>query len=84
MVDYDEQVLESVSVRRQRLVLTLLYGGERRRRRYDTGVKFALISLIIAAVICAGCVGYSFIVDLFAQQQQRLGAGPWLLDGASA
>lgn len=77
MIDYDQQILESVAVRRDRLLKALLYGAERTRRKYEDGVKILLISAIIATLICAGCVGYSFIVDLFAQQQaQRAGAAP--------
>ncbi|GAB3193508.1 hypothetical protein [Nesterenkonia suensis] len=74
MIDYDQQILESVAVRRDRLLKALLFGGERTRRRYDDGMKLLLISAIIATLICAGCVGYSFIIDLFAQRQaQRIG-----------
>lgn len=71
MIDHDQQILESVSVRRDRLLKSLLFGAERTKRRYDDGLKFLLISAIIATLICAGCVGYSFIVDLFAQQQEQ-------------
>lgn len=74
MIDYDEQVLESVSVRRQRLLHALLFGDQRRRRRFDDGLKLALISAILGVIACAGCIGYSFIIDLFAGQQERLGA----------
>lgn len=71
MIDHDQQILESVSVRRDRLLKSLLFGADRTKRRYDDGLKFLLISAIIATLICAGCVGYSFIVDLFAQQQEQ-------------
>lgn len=84
MLDYDEQILESVSVRRQRLTLALLHGVNRRHRKYNLGIKHAIVSLVIAALICAGCVGFSFIVSLFAQQQERLNAaGVTVLDTAS-
>lgn len=71
MIDHDQQILESVSVRRHRLLKALLYGRERTRRKYDDGVKLLLISAVVASLICAGCIGYSFIVDLFAQQEAR-------------
>lgn len=71
MVDHDQQILESVSVRRDRLVRALLFGGERTRRRYDDGLKMLLVSAVIAAIIAAGCVGYSFIIDLFAQREDQ-------------
>lgn len=75
MIDYDQQILESVSVRRTRLLKALLFGGERTRRKYDDGMKMLLISAVIGAIICAGCVGYSFIIDLFAQQENGMGPG---------
>lgn len=71
--DYDQQILESVSVRRDRLLKSLLFGSERTRRTYSDGAKLLLIGIVIAAIVCAGCIGYSFIVDLFAQQQNRTG-----------
>ncbi|MCO1337318.1 hypothetical protein BJH93_00155 [Kocuria polaris] len=71
--DYDQQILESVSVRRDRLLKSLLFGAERTRRTYSDGAKLLLIGIVIAAIVCAGCIGYSFVVDLFAQQQNRTG-----------
>lgn len=75
-IDYDHQILESTSVRRARLTKSFLFGAERTRRLFDEGLKFLLISTIIGAVICAGCVGYSFIIDLFANQENGGGFGP--------
>ncbi|WP_010525897.1 hypothetical protein [Nesterenkonia sp. F] len=71
-IDYDHQILESVAVRRTRLTNALLFGSERTRRSFDDGLKFLLISAILATIICAGCVGYSFIVDLMEQSDRSL------------
>ncbi|MEH0059776.1 MULTISPECIES: hypothetical protein [Auritidibacter] len=71
MLDHDEQLLESLSVRRQRLTMAFLFGRERRNRKYNNGIKHAIISLVVAALICAGCVGYSFIMHLFQQQERQ-------------
>lgn len=68
-VDYDEKILESVSVRRHRLLKALLHGPERTRRRYDEALKTTLISMLLAVLICAGCVGYSFVTGLFADRE---------------
>ncbi|MFT2017279.1 hypothetical protein ACMA1D_15755 [Streptomyces sp. 796.1] len=59
--DYDSQLLESVSVRRRRMRDALLFGGERRRRSIDERVGKAFAGMVIAAVVCAGCVGWSFV-----------------------
>jgi len=64
--EYDAQLLESVGVRRQRLGGALLHGRERTRRGADRTVKAIVAGLAVAAVLCAGCVGWSYV-------QERLG-----------
>ncbi|GGV66267.1 hypothetical protein [Streptomyces massasporeus] len=59
--DYDSQLLESVSVRRRRLRDALLFGAQRQRRSLDERVGKVLAGIVIAAVMCAGCVGWSFV-----------------------
>ncbi|MEU9008688.1 hypothetical protein AB0D12_02640 [Streptomyces sp. NPDC048479] len=59
--DYDSQLLESVSVRRRRLRDALLFGAQRQRRSVDERLGKAFAGIVIAAVLCAGCVGWSFI-----------------------
>ncbi|GGR69472.1 hypothetical protein GCM10010252_04390 [Streptomyces aureoverticillatus] len=59
--DYDSQLLESVSVRRRRLRDAVVFGGERQRRGWDERVGKLVGGVVIAAVLCAGCVGWSFI-----------------------
>ncbi|MFE9453378.1 hypothetical protein [Streptomyces sp. NPDC006739] len=59
--DYDSQLLESVSVRRRRLRDAVLFGGQRQRRTVDERLGKAFAGVVIAAVLCAGCVGWSFV-----------------------
>ncbi|SMF33605.1 hypothetical protein [Streptomyces sp. Amel2xC10] len=59
--DYDNQLLESVSVRRRRLRDALLFGTQRQRRTLDERLGKVLAGVVIAAVVCAGCVGWSFV-----------------------
>ncbi|AZM61456.1 MULTISPECIES: hypothetical protein [unclassified Streptomyces] len=59
--DYDNQLLESVAVRRRRLRDALLFGGQRQRRTVDERVGKVFVGVVIAAVVCAGCVGWSFL-----------------------
>ncbi|MEU6260389.1 hypothetical protein [Streptomyces sp. NPDC047043] len=59
--DYDSQLLESVSVRRRRLRDALLFGAQRQRRSLDERVGKVVAGLVVAAVLCAGCVGWSFV-----------------------
>ncbi|WP_404321605.1 hypothetical protein [Arthrobacter luteolus] len=88
--DYDNQLIESVAVRRNRLLTALLYGGNPNERRWADTVKLFLFSVAVAALIAAVCVGYSFVTNLLEQnrakqeqQQQSTAAGP-LIDGGSA
>ncbi|MEI5009092.1 hypothetical protein RB196_18975 [Streptomyces sp. PmtA] len=59
--DYDSQLLESVSVRRRRLRDALMFGAQRQRRSLDERLGKVFAGIVIAAVLCAGCVGWSFI-----------------------
>ncbi|MFJ7334556.1 hypothetical protein ACIQUU_15070 [Streptomyces sp. NPDC101116] len=59
--DYDNQLLESVAVRRRRLRDALLFGAQRQRRSLDERVGKMFAGIVIAAVVCAGCVGWSFV-----------------------
>ncbi|MBW5423373.1 hypothetical protein GKQ77_17670 [Streptomyces sp. BG9H] len=59
--DYDSQLLESVSVRRRRLRDALVFGAQRQRRSVDERLGKVFAGVVIAAVLCAGCVGWSFI-----------------------
>ena len=66
--DLDVQLLEAVAVRRGRLRESLLWGRERRRRAAGDTVKLFVVSLVLAAVGCAGCVGWSFLEDVMADR----------------
>lgn len=68
--EYDAQLLESVAVRRGRLRESLLWGRARRQRATVDNLKRFAISLIVAAVACAGCVGFSFLENALTQQKQ--------------
>ncbi|MGA5320504.1 hypothetical protein ACPCIU_08670 [Streptomyces seoulensis] len=59
--DYDSQLLESVAVRRRRLRDAVLFGGQRQRRTVDERLGKVFAGLVIGAVLCAGCVGWSFV-----------------------
>ncbi|WP_308122506.1 hypothetical protein [Streptomyces sp. WAC04114] len=59
--DYDNQLLESMSVRRRRLRDALLFGAQRQRRSTDERLGKLFVGVVIAAVVCAGCVGWSFV-----------------------
>jgi hypothetical protein len=67
--DLDVQLLEAVAVRRGRLRESLLWGRERRRRSAGDTLKLFVVSLVLAAVGCAGCVGWSFLESVLADRE---------------
>ncbi|MFI9238466.1 hypothetical protein [Streptomyces sp. NPDC053079] len=69
--DYDSQLLESVSVRRRRMRDALLFGAQRARRTADERLGKIFAGIAIAAVLCAGCVGWSFIQHTIAKQKEQ-------------
>ncbi len=71
--DFDSQLLESVAVRRRRLRDALLHGSLRTRRSTEENFGKIFAGLALAAVLCAGCVGWSFISHRMAQ---RAPSGP--------
>ena len=80
MQDEDQQLLESMALRRDRLVAASLQGPDRGRRNYRDNLRSAFIGVVLAALISAGCVATSFVTDLLGrerakqeqQQQQRM------------
>ncbi len=71
--DFDAQLLESVAVRRRRLRDALLWGTLRTRRAATNLMTRLVAGAAVAAVLCAGCVGWSFLQDQLEQraEQQR-------------
>jgi hypothetical protein len=76
----DTILLETVKTHRARLLSAFLYGELAERRLGQDNLKRLLGSVVLAAVICTGCVGFSLVTSLIASQaarqaQQRAG-GP--------
>ncbi|MFD8520699.1 hypothetical protein ACFV2D_11860 [Streptomyces capillispiralis] len=73
--DYDSQLLESVAVRRRRLRDALLFGARRQRRAADERMGKVIAGMVIAAVLCAGCVGWSFVSHRLIGQESPYSPG---------
>lgn len=69
--EYDAQLLESVAVRRGRLRESLLWGRARRQLATVDNLRRFAISVVVTAVLCAGCVGWSFLKDVLSEQRQQ-------------
>lgn len=67
--DPDKQLLETVRTRRARLTSAFFHGELAGRRRHSDNVGRLIGSVVLAAVLCAACAGYSFV------QAQSAGLG---------
>jgi hypothetical protein len=77
----DTILLETVKTHRARLLSAFLYGELAERRLGQDNLKRLLGSVVLAAVICTACVGFSLVTSLLASQaakqtQQRAGGAP--------
>ncbi|WP_242903159.1 TNT domain-containing protein [Actinomadura terrae] len=59
-----------MAVRRRRLRDALLFGPQRTRRTFDENVGKILAGLCVAAVLCAGTVGWSFLRSRLDEQER--------------
>ncbi|GAA3699446.1 hypothetical protein GCM10022377_10570 [Zhihengliuella alba] len=66
--EFDAQLIEAVSVRRDRLTDALLFGANPTERRWKSTVRLFVYSVVIAALIAAVCVGISFVSNILEQQ----------------
>lgn len=76
MYTYDDQVIDAVRVRRQRLAQALLHRDQRLRRQWSERVGAFLVSAFLAVLACAACVAVSFVINLLSSDGtlQRPGA----------
>lgn len=74
-LSHDTILLETVRTRRARLQSALVYGGLTERRAVTDNVKRLIGSLVVAAVACAGCVGFAVIAGILATKGAGFGAG---------
>ncbi|MBF4580734.1 hypothetical protein [Frigoribacterium sp. VKM Ac-2530] len=68
--DRDVVLLETVKTHRSRLVSALLFGELEERRPVVDNVRRLVVSLVVAAVACAGCAGTSFVLSVLADQRE--------------
>jgi hypothetical protein len=66
--DRDAVLLETVKTHRARLLAAFLFGDLDERRVVNDNTKRLIGSIVLAAVICAGCVGFAFVSNILAEQ----------------
>lgn len=69
--EFDNQLIESVAVRRHRITDALLYGENSTERRWQATTRLFLFSVVAAALITAVCIGVSFVTNLITTQAQQ-------------
>ncbi|WP_375425312.1 hypothetical protein [uncultured Friedmanniella sp.] len=80
MPNRDLILLETVKTHRARLTSAFVFGELAERRLANDNVRRLIGGLVLAAVLCAGCVGFSFISSIRGSQaataRQQAGLGP--------
>jgi hypothetical protein len=64
----DTILLETVRTHRARLLSAFLYGELTERRLANDNLKRLIGSIVLAAVVCTGCVGFSLVTSILARQ----------------
>ena len=67
--EFDAQLIESVAVRRARMRDLLLWGRQRRARSTGDGLRSLRTGVVLAAIACAVCVGWSFLHNMITEQR---------------
>ena len=80
MPNRDLILLETVKTHRARLTSAFVFGELQERRLANDNVRRLVGSVVLAAVLCAGCVGFSFVSSIrggqAAAQREQAGLGP--------
>jgi hypothetical protein len=66
----DKIVIETTRTHRSRLASALAFGPLGRRRPVNSNLRRLLGSVVLAAVVCVGCLGFSFVVNLLTTQRE--------------
>jgi len=70
MIDYDQTLLESTRTHRDRLTSAFVHGEQRDRRKVNNNLRRLTGSVILGAVICAGCLGTGFVLNIIQTQRE--------------
>lgn len=70
MIDYDQTLLESTRTHRDRLTAAFVHGAQRDRRKVNNNLRRLTGSIILGAVICAGCLGTGFVLNIIETQRE--------------
>ena len=70
MSDADRTLVEATRTHRARMVSALTFGAAGRWRAVNSNAKRVIGSVVLAAVLCVGILGFSFIRNLLADRKE--------------
>lgn len=70
MIDYDQILIESSRVHRDRLTAAFVHGEQADRRPVNNNLRRLMGSVILGAVICAVCLGTGFVLNILHTQKE--------------
>lgn len=71
MIEPDKILIETTRTHRARLTSALSFGAMDRRRPVNTNLGRFIGSVVLAAVVCVGCLGFSFVVDQLDNRKEE-------------
>lgn len=70
MIDYDQVLIESARVHRDRLSAAFVHGVQTERRPVNNNLRRLTGSVILGAVLCAVCLGTGFVLHTLQAQKE--------------
>jgi hypothetical protein len=70
MIDYDQILIESSRVHRDRLNAAFVHGEQADRRPVNNNLRRLMGSVILGAVVCAVCLGTGFVLNILQTQKE--------------
>lgn len=71
MMDRDQTLIDSAKAQHARLTSAFVYGEQDNRRPVNENVKRVIGSVVLAATICAVCLGVSFVMNMLQSQKEK-------------
>lgn len=68
--DVDRTLIEATRTHRARMVSALMFGAAGRSRAVNDNTRRIVGSVVLAAVVCVGCLGFAFVVNLLDNRKE--------------
>lgn len=71
MSEQDRTLIEATRTHRGRMVAALTFGADSRTRTVNNNAKRVVGSVVLAAVVCVGCLGFAFVRHLLTSNNDK-------------